>query len=423
MRDGFLKVAAATPKLRVADCDFNTEKILEMTAHAAKQGVKLLVFPELGITGYTCEDLFLQEVLLNAARTGLSRVRQATKGLDIVVLVGLPFEKDGRLFNVAAIVQDGQILGLIPKQHIPNYAEFYEARYFAAGGTQTEYVKLEDALVPFGTKLLFACRELPDFVLGVEICEDIWVPAPPSNSLAQAGATVLANLSASDEVIGKADYRRALVTGQSARTISAYLYADAGEGESTTDLVFAGHNMIAENGTLLAEKALFEGGLLMTEIDLGRIRSERRRMMTFSSDSTGYERIAFSMPSLRAANGLPETMLTRPISKAPFVPTDAKQREERCGAIIQMQAMGLKKRLLHTGCKHAIIGISGGLDSTLALLVTRKAFELAGLDAKGIIAVTMPGFGTTGRTKGKAVKLSEAPGATIREVDNPNPPS
>ncbi|MBQ9118516.1 MAG: NAD(+) synthase [Lachnospiraceae bacterium] len=416
MKDGFLKVAVATPEIKVADCRFNTEQMIAAMQKAAEQGAKLLVLPELCMTGYTCGDLFLQDTLLAAALQGVKRICEASAGMDLLTVFGMPFLKSNRLYNVAVPVQNGRVLGMIPKQHLPNYSEFCEMRYFAPGSADTEEVTVCGTKVPFGTKLLFACEEIPELVLGIEICEDLWVAEPPSGRLAEAGATVIANPSASDETTGKAAYRRALVQGQSARTLTAYLYADAGEGESTTDLVFAGHNMIAENGTMLAESELFTNGMLLTEIDLGRLKSERRRMGTFEQNAGGYETVYFSMPSLAAAEALPELSLTRLVDKAPFVPADRAAQEKRWQEIIQIQAMGLKKRLLHTGCKNAVLGISGGLDSTLALLVTCKAFELAGLDVSGILAVTMPCFGTTDRTYRNACTLVEALGATLKEV-------
>ena len=424
MRDGFLKVAAATPDIRVADCEFNTGSIIEAIRQAERAGAKLLVLPELCMTGYTSGDLFLQDTLLGAALLGAGAVAEATRGLDILAVFGMPFLKGNKLYNVAVAVQNGRILGIVPKGSIPNYSEFYEARHFNPGTEWTELVSVAGQEALFGMKLLFACREMPDFVTGIEICEDLWCAAPPSGELAQAGAMLIANPSASDETIGKAEYRRSLVCGQSARTVTAYLYADAGEGESTTDLVFAGHNLIAENGALLAESERFANGMLFAELDLGRLASERRRITTFSVDAGGYERIAFSLPSLAGGKeesgfckSLPELTLTRFFERTPFVPSDAAKREQRCREIVRLQALGLKKRLLHTNCTHAVIGISGGLDSTLALLVTKLAFELAGLEPSGILAVTMPCFGTTGRTYRNACALTKRLGAELIEVN------
>ncbi|MDE7327314.1 MAG: NAD(+) synthase [Lachnospiraceae bacterium] len=418
MRDGFLKVMVTTPDIRVADCDFNTENIIRAVREAEGSGAKLLVLPELCITGYTCGDLFLQNVLTEGALDGLYHVREATRGMDVAVVFTLPFLKDNKLYNVAAVVQDGRVLGLVPKTHLPNYSEFYEARHFVPGDGRIEHICLFGEEVSFGTKLLFACRNLKNFVFGVEICEDLWVANPPSGALACAGALLIANPSASDETTGKAEYRRQLVSSQSARTVTAYLYADAGEGESTTDLVFAAHNLIAENGTILSEGVRFENGGITAQIDLKRLAGERRRMTTYRVDNTGFETIYFALPSLRDVpdNCLPELSLTRFIDKAPFVPSDEKARAARCQEIICIQAMGLKKRLVHTGMSHVVLGISGGLDSTLALLVTCRAFELTGLDKKGILAVTMPCFGTTGRTYTNACALVEELGVTLSEV-------
>ncbi len=427
MRDGFLKVMAATPDIRVADCEFNTQSIIGALEGAVRAGVKLLVLPELCMTGYTCGDLFLQNILTDAALKGLYRVREATRGADVAVVFTLPFLKGSKLYNVAAIVHNGRVLGLVPKTHIPNYSEFYEARHFVPGDSRTERICLFGEEVLFGTKLLFSCKDMQNFVFGVEICEDLWVANPPSGALACAGALLIANPSASDETTGKSEYRRQLVGSQSARTVTAYLYADAGEGESTTDLVFAAHNLIAENGTILAECERFENGSCVTEVDLEKLAGERRRMTTYHVDNTGFETVWFELPSRHTeengsfaksepAAGSERLSLTRYIDKAPFVPSDEKARAARCQEIIRIQAMGLKKRILHTGMTRAVLGISGGLDSTLALLVTCRAFELAGLDKAGILCVTMPCFGTTGRTYANACALTKKLGATLLEV-------
>ncbi len=416
MKDGFLKVAAATPDVKVADCKWNIEQIIVQMRKAEAAGAKLLVLPELCMTAYTCGDLFLQETLLQGVLEGAEQVRQASEKTELVTIFGMPLWQQGALYNVAVVVQNGKVLGIVPKKQLPNYAEFQEARYFQPGREGIEQISFLGESVPFGIQMLFACRELPDFVFGVEICEDLWGAEQPSSVMAKAGATVIANLSASDEVIGKAAYRRALVCQQSARTLSAYIYADAGEGESTTDFVFSGHNMIAENGKLLAEAEQFVNGMLLTEIDLGRLQSERRRMNGFNADAKSCVTIFFSLDSLRVVPKLPETELTRQVEKSPFVPENETERAERCCKTVQLQAMGLKKRLVHTGCKNAVIGISGGLDSTLALLVTCKAFDMAGFDRSGILAVTMPCFGTTDRTYRNACTLVHELGATLKEV-------
>lgn len=422
MKYGFLKVAAATPAIKVADCAYNREQIVTLIHECEKAKAQLMVLPELCVTGYTCGDLFLHETLLTNAKKELLAIAKETIGMDVVVVVGLPMMKDQKLYNVAAVVQNGEILGVVPKSHIPNYSEFYEARYFCEGSTNIDYVRLGEDMVPFGTNLLFECEEFPIFTLGVEICEDAWVAIPPSSYHALAGATVIANCSASDETTGKDCYRSALVSNQSARLLAGYIYTSAGAGESTTDVVYSGHNMIYENGTKLAESNRFlgENHVTYSEIDLGRIEAERRRMMTFKQDKREYMTIPFTLPSLEMDEQgqvtLPETTLTRYVDKAPFVPSDEAQKRKRCDEILNIQATGLRKRLEHTGCKTAVIGISGGLDSTLALLVTVKAFNMLGLDHKNIIAVTMPCFGTTDRTYSNAVKLTKNIGATLEEI-------
>lgn len=411
MKDGFLKVAAATPRIRVADCAYNTARVIELMGEAMDAGVSLCVFPELVLTGYTCGDLFLQEALLCAAEDGLTRILEHSARSPMVIAVGLPVQVDNALYNCAAICCRGQLLGLVPKQNIPNYSEFYEARHFTSGaGMVTRTVTMCGQQVPLGVDLLFRCRTMPSLVIGCEICEDLWVPAPPSGQLAEAGATVIVNLSASDELIGKAAYRRQLVTGQSARLACGYLYADAGLGESTQDLVFAGHNLICENGTMLAESERFTTGLITTELDLGRIAHERRRMNTFGQSQTHMTDIYFDLP-------LRETQLTRVFAQTPFVPADQSDLAARCEEILHLQAVGLATRLRHTRAKSAVIGLSGGLDSTLALIVTVHAFDLLGWPRSNIQTVTMPCFGTTRRTKSNAEQLAEAYGTSLRCVD------
>lgn len=415
MKDGFIRVAAATPVIRVADCGYNTDRIIEFIDEAQKQGIKLLVFPELCITGYTCGDLFLQETLLQGALESVKRIAKHTKDLEPVTVVGFPYQVKGKLYNTAAVIHGGKVLGLIPKISIPNYTEFYEARHFTSGIVEAIPINFMGEEIYFGSRILFQNEEMPEFVLGVEICEDLWIPQSPSISHCIAGASVIANLSASDELTGKDAFRRELVKGQSAKLVCGYLYADAGEGESTTDLVFAGHNLIAENGTLLAESTTFINGMISTELDLGRLRSERRRMHTYLGQNTNrYQVLPFSFG--KDAAELPELSLTRYIDPAPFVPSEKADREKRCRDIINIQALGLKTRLAHIGGACAVVGISGGLDSTLALLVIDKAFDLLGLDRKGIIAVTMPCFGTTDRTYQNAVDLAHCLGVTFLEV-------
>jgi len=415
MKHGFLKVAAATPLIRVADCDFNTNNILKLIDEAAVEGVKLVVFPELCITGYTCGDLFLQDSLLRAAAESIGTVADYSKNKDIVIVVGFPYQNKGVLYNTAAVIFNGKVLGLVPKQNIPNYTEFYEARHFTPGNPEPITVNFLGEETYFGSRLLFECENMPEFALAVEICEDLWIPKPPSIEHCMAGATVIANLSASDEIAGKAEYRRELVKGQSARLVCGYIYSDTGEGESTTDLVFAGHDLVAENGTILSEMELFGHGLISTELDLGRLISERRRMHTYAERTNPpYKVINFSLSN--GSTNLPEIKLTRFIDPAPFVPSDKAGRDKRCENIINIQAMGLKTRIAHTGVDSVVVGISGGLDSTLALLVASKAFDMLAKDKKNIIAVTMPCFGTTDRTYNNAVALAQCLGVSLLEV-------
>ena len=413
MQDGFVKIAAATPDLRVADCTYNASEIVNLAKQAADRGAKLIVFPELCLTGYTCGDLFLQQTLLDGALSALETVRRETAGLNAAVVVGLPLMHEGKLYNAAAVLCGGKIAGVTPKQFIPNYSEFYEQRHFVSGaGVPFQTVRLlgQDTLFAGGEPLLFRCGSMPDFTFGVEICEDLWVANPPSTRLAQAGATVIVNLSASDEIIGKASYRRDLVRQQSARLLCAYVYADAGFGESTQDLVFAGHDLIAENGALIAESRLFDRGVICADIDVQRLVHERRRMNTFTTEQN---------PMIAALDIRPgaNDLANRTFPRTPFVPANKALRDERCEEILTLQATGLATRLRHTHAKTAVVGLSGGLDSTLALIVLVHAFDMLGLDRKGILAVTMPCFGTTARTRGNAEKLADAYGVTLQTVD------
>ena len=410
MKHGFIGCAAVTPAVRVADVEFNVKTIMGWMDEAGKRGIRVTVFPELCITGYTCQDLFLQKALLEGAQEGLLRIAAHSRGVEGLFFVGLPFPIDGKLYNMAAAVSRGRILGLVPKVSLPNYNEFYEVRHFSSGRDLDTEVRIGSETVPVGSRLLFCCEEMPSLRLAAEICEDLWVPAPPSIGHCLAGATLIACLSASDEITGKSRYRRDLVTGQSARLVCAYLYASAGREESTQDVVYSGHDLLAENGILLAESALFSEGITAAEFDLQRIESERQRMTTYEGKpDPAYRRIPFSLAPA-------ETVLTRRIDPHPFVPSDRSERDLRCNEILSIQAMGLRKRLAHTGVKRAVLGISGGLDSTLALLVTARAFDLLGLPREGILAVTMPGFGTTGRTHENAEALIRSVGAEFREV-------
>ena len=406
MKDGFIRVGSATPEVKVADVEFNVNEIIRLSQEADEKKCSLLVFPELSITGYTCGDLFLNNQLIEAALTGLYDIVEASCDLNLVIVVGLPYRFEGKLYNVAAVVSQGEVLGIVPKRFIPNYSEFYELRYFTPfeGEDETEEG------VPFGN-LIFRNETYEDFTFGVEICEDLWVADPPSVSLAMSGATVICNLSASDEVIGKRDYRRKLVSMQSGRLVSGYIYADCGFGESTQDLVFAGHRMICENGSVLNESAGFgKSGVIYADLDLQRLAHDRLR----NSFETSEEPL-----SIVYFDTEPETelVLERKVPQLPFVPDNLNDLSSRCEDIITMQAAGLAKRLAHINGKCAVVGLSGGLDSTLALIVTVHAFDMLGLKRDGIIAVTMPGFGTTSRTRNNSVSLAEAYGVTLKTVD------
>ena len=418
MIDGFIRVAAVTPEIKVADPAFNGERIREQIREAYLLGAKIIVFPELCITGYTCGDLFWHPLLLEAAKQELLRIAEYTTDLDAIVFVGLPVQCGGKLYNAAAAISHGEVLGLVPKTHLPNYNEFYERRHFTPASQEPLTVVLgsdeggDPVAVQLHTEQLFVCRQMPGLKIGVELCEDLWVMSPPGIRHAQAGAVLIVNLSASDEITGKDTYRRSLVTGQSARLLCGYIYASAGDGESTQDVVYSGHNLIAENGTLLAESRRFLNESIYSEIDIDRLARERAHMTTFDPDPTDRSSHAEVYFDLQ----LTETKLTRYIDPAPFVPADHGDRAKRCEEILNIQAMGLKKRLAHTGAKTAVIGISGGLDSTLALLVTVRAFSYLKLPPAGILAVTMPGFGTTDRTYENAVALIGRLGATLREI-------
>ena len=410
MKNGFVKVAAATPDIRVADVEFNTQNIINAMEEAQKNGAKILVFPELCVTGYTCSDLFDHSVLLKASRKALLEIAENTNDKDMLVFVGAPLEVNGKLYNVAAAMNQGEIIGFTTKTFLPNYGEFYEMRQFTPGPQTVREITFEGKKIPFGPQILFQAEGMEELVVAAEICEDVWSPVPPSIQAALEGATVIVNCSASDETIGKDTYRRALISGQSARLISGYIYANAGEGESTTDLVFGGHNIIAENGTVLKESSRYVNEIIYSEIDLQRITGERRKNTTFQPlDEETLVRVPFTVEGTK-------TFLTRTFPKKPFVPSDEQTRAQRCEEILTIQAMGLKKRLAHTNARTAVVGISGGLDSTLALLVTARAFDMLGRDKKDIIAVTMPCFGTTDRTYQNACEMSKKVGATLIEV-------
>ena len=413
MKDGFIKVAAGTIDVTVADVLYNTEQILARMQQADAAEINLLVLPELCLTGYSCGDLFYSDCLLGAVEPALQRLLQASAALRPVFAVGLPLRFCGKLFNCAAILHAGQLLGVVPKTYLPNYGEFYEQRQFSSAAVlagKNETITLCGQRVPFGAQLLFACEQLPAFTFGVELCEDLWAPCPPSTALCAAGAQIIANLSASDEVIGKADYRRMLVSSTSARLLCGYVYCNASATESTQDMVFSRHHLIAENGAILAENTPFaDAELTISEIDVQRLAHERHHNTSFSA-APGMQTVTFSQPLRR-------TVLTRHFAPNPFVPPYDEQLRARAEAILQIQSQGLRKRLEHTHAKTAVIGISGGLDSTLALLVTVRAFDLCGRSRKEICCVTMPCFGTTKRTKSNAVKLCEELGVSVQEVN------
>jgi len=413
MKHGFIKVAAVTPRIKVADVTFNTKAILERITEAYEKGARIIVLPELCITGYTCQDLFAQEFLLEAAVNGLKEIMAATAEMEALIFVGLPLEKNSKLYNVAAALFQGEALGFVPKRHIPMHHEFYEGRNFVEGNEHPDDIYFDGKYVPFGTDILFEVKEgaMKGLSVACEICEDLWAPMSPSLRHGLAGANVIVNLSASNESVGKDEYRHMLVTSASARLLAGYIYCSAGEGESTQDMVFGGHNMICENGVMLAETKRFICETIFADLDIHKLRHERRGMSSFKSEETYLHRHVYFTFSGE------ETCLDRYFAQMPFVPSDMTQRTKRCEEILSIQAYGLKKRLEHTNCKHAVIGISGGLDSTLAMLVTVRAFDLLGLDRTNIHAITMPCFGTTDRTYDNACTLTKTLGASLEEID------
>ncbi len=416
MKDGFIKVAAVSPKLKVADCDYNGEQIIDMISQGEEKGVKIMVFPELSISGYTCGDLFLQDTLLDSCERTLETILDETSDTDVLYVVGMPFAYRNQLYNVAVFAKSGEILMMVPKTNIPNYQEFYEARHFARGFRDTVTIDsiAGQECISFGTDQILICENMRGVVLAGEICEDVWAADSPSIRHAFAGATIICNPSASDEIATKPAYRRSLISMQSAKLIAGYIYADAGNDESTQDLVYSGHNLIAENGLMLAESKLYSHDMTITELDVDKLCHERRKTNTFENqwerENIFYDETYFSF------NQMEETKLTRTYSKTPFVPMDEEIKKQRCEEILTLQAMGLRKRLAHTGCETCVVGLSGGLDSTLALLVTVKAYDLLGKDHKDILTVTMPGFGTTDRTYNNALELAKSLGTTIREI-------
>ena len=412
---GFVRVGAVVPKLKVADAEINCNEIIKQIEVASNNKVQIVVFPELCITGYTCQDLFEQDILLEKSEKSLNKILEYTKNLDIVCIIGMPIKSENQLFNTAVVIQKGRILGIVPKTFIPNYSEFYEKRWFASSkNANKKEIEILGQKVPFGIDLLFKDKTNNEICFGIEICEDIWAVEPPSNKLALLGANVIFNLSASNEVIGKKEYRRELVKMQSAKTISGYVYCSSGVNESTSDLVFSGESMIFENGSCLAnnERFDFESNMIFTEIDTKRLSNDRRKNTSFMGNPVDleYREIKINIPD-------DIENLTRKYSKTPFVPEDKKKISEICEEILNIQSYGLAKRLLHTNINKTVIGISGGLDSTLAFLVIIKAYEILNLPKENIIAITMPGFGTTSRTHNNSMNLINEYGATFREIN------
>ena len=417
---GFLRVAAACPPVRVADPERNADATLTCIEQAASRGTQVLVLPELGLTGYTCGDLFFSlQTLVGGAERALGRVLRETAERALVVVVGLPVSSGGRLFNAAAVLQSGRLLGVVPKTFLPGYGEYYEERWFSSSREAGEaVVRLAGADAPFGTDLLFQLPDEPGVTLAVEICEDLWAPIPPSCRHAVAGATVILNPSAGNDLVGKAEYRRQLVAQQSGRTLSAYVYANAGVHESTTDLVFAGHLIVAEHGIVLAESERFrrEGELLMVDVDTERLRVERARQTSFADAAHGAGPAHRSV-ALAPIPAAAERRLQRPVEGHPFVPGDPATVDARCREVFSIQTAGLARRVEHTGTRRLVLGLSGGLDSTLALLVCARTLDLLQRPRAGVLAITMPGFGTTARTLESARRLAAAWGAELREID------
>jgi len=416
---GFVRVVAAVPKVKVADVDFNVEQSVSLILDADKIGAHLIVFPECNITGYTANDLFHQKVLQRDAVAALKKICEKTNRSVVIAIVGLPLAIDNQLFNCAAVIQSGEILGIVPKTFIPGYKEYYEQRWFAPGTRLVSDSTIIDGKeIPCGIDLLFQSKQLPDFIFGIEICEDLWVPIPPSSHQALAGATVLLNLSASNELVSKSEYRKNLVRQQSGRCVAAYVMASAGTGESSTDMVFSGDAIIAENGLILEQNKRFQRGssFIVADVDVCRIALDRQRTTTFSESKEG---INFDERIIQFSSNQKNwsTPLKRQISKNPFVPQNLEKRSLRCEEIFDIQTAGLAKRLEHCNCEKVVIGLSGGLDSTLALLVCVKTFELLGLNKKNIKAITMPGFGTSNRTYQNAKTISETLEISLEEID------
>lgn len=416
MSYGFVRVAAAVPKLKVANCDYNTGEIIKLAKKAESEGAQFVAFPELAITSYTCGDLFLQRTLQNEALKGLELIISETKSLECVIIIGLPLIKDSRLYNCAVAIKGGRILGVVPKSYIPNYSEFYELRWFCSGlDKRTTTINLLGQSVPFGTEILFEAENINGLCFGLEICEDLWVTIPPSSYQALNGATLLFNLSASNEIVGKHEYREEIVRIQSAKCAAAYVYTSSGPNESTTDLVFGGHALICEYGSLLveSERYSFEEQLITCDIDIERLVHEKFKNSSFTQNTTNTEflKVPFSIRELET------NRIQRRIDPQPFVPADPKVRNKRCEEIFNIQTSGLGKRLKHTNIDKCVIGISGGLDSTLALLVIAKAYDRLGLDRKNIHAITMPGFGTSDNTLYNSLELMRLMNVTTYQID------
>ena len=410
MRHGFIKVAAITPDVKVGDIEFNTKSIITNILTASKKGVDIAVLPELAITGYTCGDLFNQRLLIKSSLNSIANIKNKTKDINIISIVGFPFEHLSKLYNCAAVIYKGSVLAVIPKSYLPNYNEFYEKRWFVKGNRQAELIDFLDSTIPFGTDIIIKSNQMEELCLAVEICEDLWSVIPPSSRHSLAGATIIANPSASNEITGKDVYRKSLVEGQSARAICGYVYACAGNGESTTDVVFPAHNIISENGYIISEGERFQNNIIYSDIDVYKLSSERQKNTTFITDNTNYKTVKIDFKPN-------DSDIERYIDPHPFVPANIDLREKRCKEILDIQALSLKKRIEQIGCKNVVIGISGGLDSTQALIVAVKAFDLLKLDTKGIISVTMPALGTTSRTHNNAIKLANKLNTTLLEID------
>ena len=414
MKHGFLKVACATPNIRVADCTYNVNELISIAKEANDKHVKVLVFPELCITSYSCADMFFSNVLLDSSHKALAHYIEQTKEYDMLSIVGLPMFYENKIYNCAAVVKGGELLGVVAKSNLPTYGEFYEGRYFVPCPDENIDYSFNGKTVPFGRNILFSCSTMPLLKIGVEICEDIWVNTPPSNMLSLAGATVLANLSASNEVVAKDEYRRILVSSQSAKTVSAYIYANCGEGESTTDMVCSGHSIIAENGSIVSERVPFDysiGKFITAEVDLQKLSLERRRRNTVATN------IHKNIVNVPFDFNIEETNISRYIDPHPFVPTNKDELKKSIETVRSIQAYGLKQRMAASNTQKCIIGVSGGLDSTLALLSTVHAFKVMEKDIHNIIAVTMPCFATSERTKNNAVSLAKLLGVELREID------